>query len=75
RQAHSLNLVDQLGGLQASIDQLAHKAGIMGTPKIIQEHPRVGLLDWILKATISQPLVNYPPTPSLQYTCHFNGWQ
>ena len=75
RQAYSLNLVDQLGGLQASIDQLAHKAGIIGTPKIIQEQPRVGLLDWILKATISQPLVNYPPTPSLQYTWHFNGWQ
>jgi len=75
RQAYSLDLVDQLGGLQVSIDQLAHKAGIIGTPKIIQEQPRVGLLDWILKATISQPLVNYPPTPSLQYTWHFNGWQ
>ena len=75
RQAYSLNLVDQLGGLQVSIDQLAHKAGIIGPPKIIQEKPRVGLLDWILKATINQPLINYPPTPSLQYTWHFNGWQ
>ena len=75
RQAYSLNLVDQLGGLQVSIDQLAHKAGIIGPPKIIQEKPRVGLLDWILKAAINQPLINYPPTPSLQYTWHFNGWQ
>jgi protease-4 len=75
RQAYSLNLVDQLGGLQVSIDQLAHKAGIIGPPKIIQEKPRVGLLDWVLKAAINQPLINYPPTPSLQYTWHFNGWQ
>ena len=75
RQAYSLNLVDQLGGLQVSIDQLAHKAGIIGPPKIIQEKPRIGLLDWILKSTINQPLINYPPTPSLQYTWHFNGWQ
>ena len=75
RQAYSLNLVDQLGGLQASIDQLAKKVGIIGPPKIIQEKPRVGLLDWILNAAINQPLVNYPPTPFLQYTWHSNGWQ
>ena len=49
RQAYSLNLVDQLGGLQASIDQLANKVGIIGPPKIIKEKPRAGLLDWILQ--------------------------
>ena len=75
RQAYSLNLVDQLGGLQASIDQLAHEVGITGTPEIIQEQPRVGLLDWILKAAISQPLVDHPPIPSLQYTWHVNSLQ
>ena len=73
RQAHSLNLVDQLGGMQVSIDQLAKKVGIIGTPKIIKEKTPVGLLDWILQTTINQPLINRPSTPSLQYTWYLNG--
>ena len=75
RQAYSLNLVDQLGGLQASIDQLANKVGIIGPPIIIKEKPRAGLLDWILQTTINQPLVDHSSIPSLQYTWHLNGWQ
>ena len=75
RQAYSLNLVDQLGGLQVSIDQLAHKVGIIGSPKIIKETPRVGFLDWVLKSTVNQSLINRSSIPSLQYTWHFNGWQ
>ena len=68
RQAYSLNLVDQMGGLQVSIDQLAHKVGIIGPPKIIQETPRVGFLDWVLKSTVNQSLINRSSIPSLQYT-------
>ncbi|SVB32974.1 uncharacterized protein METZ01_LOCUS185828, partial [marine metagenome] len=68
RQAYSLNLVDQLGGLQVSIDQLAHKVGIIGSPKIIKETPRVGFLDWVLKSTVNQSLINRSSIPSLQYT-------
>jgi len=75
RQAYSLNLVDQIGGLQVSIDQLAHKVGIIGSPKIIKETPRVGFLDWVLKSTVSQSLINRSSIPSLQYTWHLNGWQ
>ena len=75
RQAYSLNLVDQLGGLQVSIDQLAHKVGIIGSPKIIKETPRVGFLDWILKSTVNQSLINRSSIPSLQYTWHFNSLQ
>jgi len=75
RQAHSLNLVDELGGLQASIDQLADKVGIVGIPKIVKEKSRLGLLDWILQATINQPFMNQSSIPSLQYTWHLNGWQ
>lgn len=75
RQAYSLNLVDQMGGLQVSIDQLAHKVGIIGSPKIIKETPRVGFLDWVLKSTVNQSLINRSSIPSLQYTWHFNGWQ
>ena len=73
RQAYSLNLVDQLGGLQVSIDQLAHKVGIIGSPKIIKETPRVGFLDWVLKYTVNQSLKNRPSIPSLQYTWHLNS--
>ena len=68
RQAYSLNLVDQMGGLQVSIDQLAHKVGIIGSPKIIKETPRVGFLDWVLKSTVNQSLINRSSIPSLQYT-------
>ena len=73
RQAYSLNLVDQIGGLQVSIDQLAHKVGIIGSPKIIKETPRVGFLDWVLKSTVNQSLINRSSIPSLQYTWHFNS--
>ena len=73
RQAYSLNLVDQMGGLQVSIDQLAHKVGIIGSPKIIKETPRVGFLDWVLKSTLNQSLINRSSIPSLQYTWHFNS--
>ena len=75
RQAYSLNLVDQMGGLQVSIDQIAHKVGIIGSPKIIKETPRVGFLDWILKSTVNQSLINRSSTPSLEYTWHFNSLQ
>ena len=73
RQAYSLNLVDQMGGLQVSIDQIAHKVGIIGSPKIIKETPRVGFLDWVLKSTLNQSLINRSSIPSLQYTLHFNN--
>ena len=75
RQAHSLNLVDQMGGLQVSIEQLAKKVGIIGIPKIIKEKPRVGLLERILKAVINQPLMDNSSIPSLQYTWHLKSWQ
>ena len=75
RQAHSLNLVDELGGLQATIDQLSDKVGIIGAPKIVKEKPRLGLLDWILKATMNQSFMKQSSIPSLQYTWHLNGWQ
>ena len=73
RQAYSLNLVDQMGGLQVSIDQIAHKVGIIGSPKIIKETPRVGFLEWVLKSTLNQSLINRSAIPSLQYTLHFNN--
>ena len=73
RQANALNLVDELGGLQATIDQLSDKVGIIGEPKIVNEKPRLGFLDWVLKATINQPFMNQASIPSLQYTWPLNG--
>ena len=71
RQAHSLNLVDQLGGLQVSIDKMAIAVGIIGPPKIIKEKKDIQFLDWLLQAAINQiPIEKYLPssTSPLQYT-------
>ena len=66
RQAYSLKLVDQLGGLQATIGQLAAKAGIIGAPNVIREKPNTGLLDWVLKTEISPSIIGYLSTlPSI----------
>jgi len=73
RQAYSLKLVDQLGGLQATIGQLAAKAGIIGVPNVIREKPNTGLLDWVLKTEISPSIVGYLSSPSLQYTWHLDS--
>ena len=54
-------------------NQIAHKVGIIGSPKIIKETPRVGFLDWVLKSTVNQSLINRSSIPSLQYTWHFNS--
>ncbi len=75
RQAYSLNLVDELGGLQASIDQLVDKVGITGKPEIIKEKPRSGLLDLLLKTKINQPITELYSVPSLQYTWHLDSLQ
>ena len=73
RQAYSLNLVDQLGGLQATIAQLATKAGIIGAPYVIREKPNTGLLDWVLKTETSPSIVGHLSSPSLQYTWHLEN--
>ena len=54
RQAHRLKLVDQLGGLQETIDNLAEKVSIPGIPKIIKERERPSFLDFLLQNSIYQ---------------------
>ena len=73
RQAYSLKLVDQLGGLQATIGQLTAKAGIIGAPNVIREKPNTGLLDWVLKTEISPSIIGHLSSPSLQYTWHLDN--
>ncbi len=75
RQAYSLNLVDELGGLQVSIDQLVKKVGIIGKPEIIKEKRSTGLLDLLLKTKINQPITELYSVPSLQYTWHLDSLQ
>jgi protease IV len=73
RQAYSLKLVDKLGGLQATIGQLAAKTGIIGAPNVIREKTNTGLLDWILKTEISPSIAGHLSSPSLQYTWHLDN--
>lgn len=56
RQALEMKMVDQLGGLQDTIDLLAEQAGIQGRPKIIQEEKSLRFLDWLLQASIARKI-------------------
>ena len=69
RQAKSLNLVDQLGGLQPTIDHLALEVGIVGAPQIIEEKESMQFLDWLLQATINKTAIKtlFPSQSPLQY--------
>ncbi|HJO59020.1 MAG TPA: hypothetical protein QF772_12470, partial [Nitrospinaceae bacterium] len=54
-----------------SIDQLAREIGIIGEPKIIKETKSVEFLDWLLQATLNQPVMQKYLSVSrspLQYT-------
>lgn len=76
RQAKSLKLVDQLGGLQLTIDQLAHELGIIGIPELIEEKKDVQFLDWLLQATANQTVIKklLPSSKSpLQYIWHLGN--
>jgi protease-4 len=44
RQALELGLVDELGGLQAAIEEAARLGGIVGEPEVIEYLPPVSLL-------------------------------
>jgi len=76
RQAHSLNLVDQLGGLQVSIDQLAREVGIIGSPIIIREKQGIKFIDWLLQAAKNQITIQrYLPSykSPLTYTWYLDN--
>ena len=71
RQAHALRLVDQLGGLEVTIEQLAREVKITGAPQIIKEKRNIQFLDWLLQATINQTTIQkylQSPVSPLQYT-------
>lgn len=75
RQAYALKLVDELGGLEKTTEQLAEKLGITGLPKIIQEKKPVNFLQLLMESSISKFIsqsITLPFSPSLQYLLPLN---
>ena len=70
QQALNLKLVDELGGLEKTIELLGKKIGVSGRPKVIEEKEKTPFLDWLLQSSISSNLVKtLMPShlPGLQY--------
>jgi protease IV len=70
QQALKLKLIDEVGGLEKTIDLLAKKIGVVGRPKVIEQKEKVPLLDWLLQGTLSSGLAQTlmpSPQPRLQY--------
>lgn len=68
QQALKLKLVDELGGLEETIDLLAKKLGVQGRPKVIEEKEKTPFFQWLLQSSLSSNLVEaLTPFPRLQY--------
>jgi protease-4 len=70
QQALKLKLIDEVGGLEKTIDLLAKKLNILGRPKVIEQKEKVPFLDWILHGSLSSGLAQTlmpSPQPRLQY--------
>ena len=69
-QALKLNLIDEVGGLEKTIDLLAKKIGIVGKPKVIEQKEKIPFLGWLLQGRLSNRLAEAfipSPQPRLQY--------
>jgi len=70
QQALKFNLIDEVGGLEKSIELLAKKIGVIGEPQIIEQKENVSFLSWLLQGVISRELTKTlmpSPQPRLQY--------
>ena len=70
QQALKLNLIDEVGGLEKTIDLLAKKIGIVGKPKVIEQKEKNPFLGWLLQGRLSNRLAEAfipSPQPRLQY--------
>jgi protease IV len=70
QQALKLKLVDELGGLEKTIELLAKKIGVLGRPKVIEEKEKTPFFEWLMQSSISSSLVETlmpSPLPRLQY--------
>ena len=70
QQALRLKLIDEVGGLEKTIDLLAKKLGVVGRPNVIEQKEKVPLLDWLLQGSLASGLAQTlmpSPQPRLQY--------
>jgi len=70
QQALGHKLIDEVGGLEKTIELLAKKLGIEGRPKVIEQKETIPFLDWLLQSSLSSGLVEtlMPSSyPRLQY--------
>ena len=70
QQALTLKLVDEMGGLEKTIELLAKKIGVEGRPKVIEEKEKTPFFDWLLQSSLPSRLAaTLMPAllPRLQY--------
>jgi protease IV len=70
QQALKLKLIDEVGGLEKTIDLLATKLGLVGRPQVIENKEKFHFLDWLLEGSLSNGLAQTlvpSPQPRLQY--------
>ncbi len=70
KQALTLKLVDEMGGLEKTIELLAKKIGVEGRPKVIEEKEKTPFFDWLLQSSLPSRLAAtlMPASlPRLQY--------
>ena len=70
QQALTLKLVDEMGGLEKTIELLAKKIGVEGRPKVIEEKEKTPFFDWLLQSSLPSRLAAtlMPASlPRLQY--------
>ena len=70
QQALRLKLIDEVGGLEKTIDLLAKKLNVVGRPKVIEQKEKVPFFDWLLQGSLSSGLAQTlmpSPQPRLQY--------
>ena len=70
QQALTLKLVDEMGGLEKTIELLAKKIGVEGRPKVIEEKEKTPFFDWLLQSSLPSRLaatIIPASLPRLQY--------
>ena len=70
QQALTLKLVDEMGGLEKTLELLAKKIGVEGRPRVIEEKEKTPFFDWLLQSSLSSRLIEtlIPASlPRLQY--------
>ncbi len=70
QQALELKLIDEVGGLEKTIELLAKKLGVKGRPKIIEQKEKIPFLDWLLQSSLPSELAEtlmLSSYPRLQY--------